>query len=224
MSSVVKSLSALQESSLFEMLSSAFVYRASFDNYSCEFVNIPVLCWYHHRKGHTDMMNININIINKKWNINCVTIWLFPLHTINLLVPYCYLYCSQKAVFSLCFNIFIYFLMMSQFIASSTPMLMSNVLVLIQPCCVCCVHQITCFADICNVTNIHWCDYYCSLNKHCQSVSSMQDVGKLLMSRRFHSFSTSLSTASFISIIVSTIKWWAKGTAIATLHFMMWCR
>ena len=206
MSSVVKSLSTLQEPPLFEMLSSAFMYRTSFENHSCEFVDIPMLCQHHHRRECTDMMNININVVNRKWNMNCVIIWFLSLCTINLLVPYCYLYCSQKTVFSLHFNVFIYSLTMSQFITSSASAPVSNVLILIQPCCAYCVCQIACLADACNVTDIHWCDYYCLLNKHYWPVSSIQGIRELLMSRRFHSPSMLPPTTFFTSIVTPTIR------------------
>ena len=101
---------------------------------------------------------------------------------------------------------------------------MNNVSVLIQSCCLCCVHQVVCFANTCNVMNVHQCNYCCLLNKLCCSVSSMQDVEKSLMSKRFHSASTSSSTIFFINIITLTIKQWARVIIITTLHFMMWCR
>ena len=96
MSSVVKSLSALQEPLLFEMLSSAFVCRISFEDHSCGFVDISVLCWHHHRRECADMMNINISVVNRKWNINCVTTWFLLLHIINLFMLCCCLYCFDK--------------------------------------------------------------------------------------------------------------------------------
>ena len=135
---------------------------------------------------------------------------------------FCYcLYCPQKAVFSLHFDIFIYSSTMSQFITSSAPALMNNISVLIQPCCVCYIHQVAHFINACNVTDVHWCNYYHLLNKHCWLVSSMQSIEKLLMSRKFHSPSMLLSTASFTSIIASIIRQQAKGTTIAMLHFVM---
>ena len=108
MSSVVRNLSILQEPLFFEMLFSAFVLKVSLENHSCEFVDIPVLCWCYYGRKHTDMVNININVVNRKWNINCVTIWLFLLHIIDLLVLYHHLYCFDKQyiIFVLMFLLF----------------------------------------------------------------------------------------------------------------------
>ena len=96
MSSVVRSLSTLQEPSLFEMLSSAFVYRASFKDHSCGFVDIPILCQCHYERGCVNMVNININVVNRKWNINCITTWLFLLHIIDLFILHHCLYYFDK--------------------------------------------------------------------------------------------------------------------------------
>ena len=124
-------------------------------------------------------------------------------------------------MFSLCFDIFIHSLTISQPVAALAPMLANNIPVLIQPCCLCCVHQIACFTDICNVTNVHWCDYCCLLNKLCYPVSSMQDVRELLISKRFHLTLTLLPTAFCVNTVMSTTRLWPKVTTTALLYFMM---
>ena len=124
-------------------------------------------------------------------------------------------------MFSFCFNVFIHSLTMSQSVAAPASALASNVLALIQHCCVCCVYQVICFADTCNTIDVYWCDYYCFFNKSCWLVSSMHNAGEFLMSRRFSSTSTLLPTAFCTSIITPTTRLWPKVTATAMLHFMM---
>ena len=128
---------------------------------------------------------------------------------------------SQKAVFSLCFDVFIYSSMMSQPITPSAPVLVSNISALIQSCYSHCIHQVVCFADVCNVMNVHQCNYYCSLNKLCCLVSSMQDIEELLISRRFHQTSMPSSIAFYIRTVTSIIRQCSKVTTITTLHFMI---
>ena len=125
-------------------------------------------------------------------------------------------------MFSFCFNVFIHSLIILQPVTVSASTLMSNILALIQPCCLCCVHQVICLADVCNVTDVCWCDYCHSLNKLCHLVSSMQDVEESLMSRRFFSTLTPPPTTSCASIITSTTRLQLKITAIAMLHFIIW--
>ena len=131
---------------------------------------------------------------------------------------------SWKAVFSLCFDIFIYSSMMSQSITPPAPAPASNILALIQLCCLCCVHQVACLADACNVTNVCQCDYCCLLNKLCHPVSSMQDIEELLMLRRFHQTSMLLSITFYVKTVTSIIRWCLKVTATAMLCFIMQCK
>ena len=135
-----------------------------------------------------------------------------------------HLYCLQESVFIIHFNFYISSLIMLQFITSSAPASMSNISALIQPCCAHCVHQVVCLADTCNVTDVCQCDYCHLLNKHCWPVSSMQDIKKSLMSRKFCQPSTSLPITFSINTIMPIIKQCLKVTTITTLHFRMWPR
>ena len=127
-------------------------------------------------------------------------------------------------MFSLCFNIFIHSLIMLQSVTVSAPMLVNNISVLIQSCCLCYVHQIMCFADICNIMNVCWCDYCHLLNKLCHLVSSMQNIKKLLMSRRFCSISMPPPTTFCASTVAPTTRLQFKTTIKTMLHFVMWHR
>ena len=109
-------------------------------------------------------------------------------------------------------------------VTSSVPVSVNNILTLIQLCCLCCVCQIVCFVNTCNVINVYWCDYCCLLNKFCCLISSMQDVKKLLILKRFCSTSMLLSIAFCASTVASTTKLWPKVTATAILCFVMQCR
>ena len=127
-------------------------------------------------------------------------------------------------MFRLYFNIFIYSLIILQSMTVSASVLVSNISVLIQFCCLYCVYQIVCLADICNVINVCWCDYCCLLNKLCCLMSSMQDVKKSLMLKRFCLISILLPITFFINIITLTIRQQIRIIIIAMLHFIMWYR
>ena len=111
-----------------------------------------------------------------------------------------------KAVFNLCFNIFIYSLTILQPVTPSTSILMNNVLILIQSYYLHYIYQIAHFANVYNITNVYQCNYYHLLNKFCCLVSSMQDVGKLLMSRKFCLILTLLLIAFYIRTVTLIIR------------------
>ena len=119
------------------------------------------------------------------------------------------------------FNVFISSSTMLQLITASASVLANNILVLIQLYYLYYVCQIVCFADICNVINVHWCDYCYLLNKLCHPVSSMQNIKKLLISRRFCSILMSPLIIFFVNIVVLTIRWQIKVITTAILCFVM---
>ena len=82
--------------------------------------------------------------------------------------------------------------------------------------------QVAYLADACNVTNVHQCNYYCSLNKLCHPVSSMQDIGESLMSKRFCPTTTlyfvmQCREPSPMSFKLTKLLLWS----VARLH--LWC-
>ena len=127
-------------------------------------------------------------------------------------------------MFSLHFNIFIHFLIISQSVTASASTPASNILILIQFYYLYCIHQIICFTNICNATDVYQCIYYCSLNKLYCLMSSMQDIKKSLMLKRFCQTSMPLSITSYIRTVTSIIRWCLKVTTTAMLCFIMWCK
>ena len=89
-------------------------------------------------------------------------------------------------MFSLYFDIFIYSLIMLQFMIASVFVLVSNILLLIQLYYLCYVYQIVYLADVCNVMNVHQCNYCHSLNKLYCLMSSMQNIEKLLILKKIY--------------------------------------
>ena len=126
-----------------------------------------------------------------------------------------------KTVFNLHFDVFIHSSIMSQLMTASAPMPASNIPALIQSYCSYCIYQIAYLADICNMTDVCWCDYCHLLNKHCWLVSSMQDIKELLMLKRFCQPSMSLPITSSVNTVAPTIRQHPKVTATATLCFRM---